>query len=184
VTDNRSTKIMTAIFRDRDAAERAYGALTDRGYTSKDVNLLMSNETRERCFPRTERTTTELGSKASEGAGIGAVAGGGLGALLAGMAASGIAVPLLPIIALGPLAAALAGAGTGGAVGAVIGALIGAGIPEERAKLYDEGIKEGGIVLGVTPVRDEDTDYLEGEWTKAGGDQIYRPGAEPIRRDR
>ena len=101
MTDERSTKIMTAIFRDRDAAERAYGALMNRGYKSKDVNLLMSNETRERCFPRTERETTELGSKAKEGAGIGAVAGGGLGALLAGMAASGIAVPLLPIIASG-----------------------------------------------------------------------------------
>ena len=184
MTDERSTTIMTAIFRDRDAAERAYGALMNRGYKSKDVNLLMSNETRERCFPRTERATTELGSKAKEGAGIGAVAGGGLGALLAGMAASGIAVPLLPIIAIGPLAAALGGAATGGTLGAVVGALVGAGIPEERAKLYDTGIKEGGIVIGVTPLRDEDTGYLEDEWTKAGGDQIYRPDAEPIRRDR
>jgi hypothetical protein len=184
VTDERSTKIMTAIFRDRDAAERAYGALMNRGYKSKDVTLLMSNETRERCFPRTERETTELGSKAKEGAGIGAVAGGGLGALLAGMAASGIAVPLLPIIAIGPLAAALGGAATGGTLGAVVGALVGAGIPEERAKLYDTGIKEGGIVIGVTPLRDDDTGYLEDEWTKAGGNQIYRPDAEPIRRDR
>jgi hypothetical protein len=97
---------------------------------------------------------------------------------------TGFAVPLLPIIAIGPLAAALAGAGTGGAVGAVIGALVGAGIPEERAKLYDAGIKEGGIVLGVTPVREEDTEYLEDEWTKAGGAQIYRPDASPIGRDR
>src|SRR6267142_4515584 len=121
---------MTAIFRDRDAAERAFGALMNRGYKSKDVNLLMSNETRERCFPRTERATTELGSKAKEGAGVGAVAGGGLGALLAGIAASGIAVPGLPIIAMGAMAAALTGAGTGGTVGALIGALIGHGIPE------------------------------------------------------
>src|SRR5262245_66409381 len=43
----------------------------------------------------------------------GTVVGGGLGALLAGLSAAGIAVPVMPIIAMGTLAAALAGAGTG-----------------------------------------------------------------------
>ena len=56
----------------------------------------------------------------------------------------------------------------------VVGALVGAGIPEERAKLYEKGIDEGGIVLGVTPRTDEDADYFEREWTNARGEQIYR----------
>jgi hypothetical protein len=77
---------------------------------------------------------------------------------------------------MGPLAAAIAGGGTGGVVGAVIGALVGHGIPEERAKVYERGINEGGIVFGVTPRSDEDADYIERGWTNARGEQIYRPG--------
>lgn len=169
---------MTGMFRDRESAEKGYACLRSRGYTDRDVSLLMSDDTRGRWFPRDERDKTELGSKAAEGAGIGAVAGGGLGAVLAGLAAAGFAIPGLPIIAMGPLAAALAGGGTGGVVGAIIGALVGSGIPEERAKLYDQGIREGGAVFGVTPRSEEDADYIEREWRAARGEQIYRPTAE------
>jgi hypothetical protein len=174
VTDDR-TKHMTGLFRDREAAERGYACLINRGYTGNDASLLMSDETRKRYFPRDEEPKTELGTKAAKGAGLGAVAGGGLGALLAGMAAAGFAVPGLPIIAMGPLAAAFAGGATGGTLGAIVGALVGAGIPEERAQLYDKGIKEGGIVIGVIPRTDEDAEYFEREWTNAQGEQIYRP---------
>jgi len=138
---------MTGLFRDREAAERAYGCLTNHGYAGSDVSLLMTDETRQRCFPRTEESTTELGSKAAKGAGVGAVAGGG----------------------------AFAGGATGGTLGAIVGALVGAGIPEERARLYDKGIEEGGIVIGVIPRTDEDAAYFEREWSNAQGEQIYRP---------
>jgi len=168
--------MMTCMFRDREGAERGYRCLTDRGYGKNDVSLLMSDEARNRHFPKTA-ATTELGSKAAEGAGIGAAAGGGLGALLLGLAAAGFAVPGLPILAMGPLAAALTGAGAGGVVGALVGALVGFGIPEERAKFYETGIKEGGIVMGVTPRTDEDADYFEREWRNARAEQIYRPPA-------
>ena len=174
MADDRSTQMMTCMFRDRDSAERAYASCLNRGYTKDDLNLLMSEEGRDRHFPK-GAATTELGSKASEGAAVGAVAGGGLGALLIGLAAAGFAVPGLPIIAMGPLAAALTGAGTGGALGALVGALIGRGIPEDRAKLYEQGIKDGGIVFGVTPRTDEDAEYFEREWRGARGEQIYRP---------
>ena len=173
---DRSDRLMTGMFRDRESAERAYECVSSRGYTDKDVSLLMSDDTRTRCFPRDAVTKTELGTKAAEGAGIGAAAGAGLGALLIGLAATGIAIPLVPIIAMGPLAGALAGGGAGGAVGALIGALVGYGIPEERAKVYEQGIKEGGIVFGVTPRTDEDAEYIERGWTNARGEQIYRPG--------
>jgi hypothetical protein len=174
---DRSDRLMTGMFRDRESAERAYECVSSRGYTDKDVSLLMSDDTRTRCFPRDAVTKTELGTKAAEGAGIGGAAGAGIGALLVGLAAAGIAVPGLPIIAMGPLAAALAGGGTGGVVGALIGALVGYGIPEERAKLYEQGIKEGGIVFGITPRTDEDAEYIEHGWTNARGEQIYRSGA-------
>ena len=175
---DRSDRLMTGMFRDRESAERAYECVTSRGYTDKDVSLLMSDDTRTQCFPRGAVTKTELGTKAAEGAGIGAATGAGLGALLIGLAATGIAIPLVPIIAMGPLAAALAGGGAGGAVGALIGALVGYGIPEERAKVYEQGIKEGGIVFGVTPRNDDDADYIERGWTTARGEQIYRSGVD------
>ena len=176
MADERSRKMMTCMFRDREAAERGYGCLTSRGYGKDDISLLMSDEARNRHFPKTA-AKTELGSKAAEGAGIGAAAGGGLGALLLGLAAAGFAVPGLPILAMGPLAAALTGAGAGGVVGALVGALAGFGIPEERARIYETGIKEGGIVMGVTPRTDEDADYFEREWRNARAEQIYRPPA-------
>src|SRR4029450_12872439 len=108
MADERPSMI-TGLFRDRDSAERGYGTLTSRGYGKNDVSLLMSEDTRKRHFTGVGAERSELGTKAAEGAGIGAVAGGGLGALLAGLAAAGIAVPGLPIIVMGPLAAARAG---------------------------------------------------------------------------
>ena len=172
MADERPT-MMTGLFRDRDSAERAYGTLTSRGYGRDDVSLLMSDDTRKRHFDPKDRS--DLGTKAAQGAGIGAVTGGGLGALLAGLAASGIAVPGLPIIAMGAMAAALTGAGTGGALGAIIGGLVGAGIPEDRARMYDRGIREGGIVMGVNPRSPQDAEYFEREWTSCGAEQVYCP---------
>ena len=72
------------------------------------------------------------------------------------------------LIVAGPIAAALAGAGAGAVTGGAIGALVGAGIPEERVKAYESGLKEGGIVMGVKPRTPEDQDYFDREW---GGDQ-------------
>jgi len=172
---HEDARMMTGLFRDRASVERAFECVTGRGYTKHDVSLLMSPDTRDRYFQKDDPARTELGTRAAEGAGIGAVTGGGVGALLAGMAAAGIAVPGLPIIAVGPLAAALAGAGTGGGLGAIIGALIGHGIPKERAQYYDEGVRRGGIVMGVNPRTREDAEYLEREWIACGGEQLYCP---------
>jgi len=80
----------------------------------------------------------------------------------------------LGLLVAGPIAAALAGAGAGGATGGLIGALIGAGIPEERVKRYEEGIKNGGIMMGVNPKSDEDATYFEEEWKRHRGEDVYR----------
>jgi len=165
---------MTAMFRDRESAERAYDSLLTRGYDPEDVTLLMSDESRRRLFADGEET--ELGSKAAEGAGIGAAIGGGLGAVVAGLAAAGaIALPGIGLLAMGPLAAALAGGAAGALGGGIVGALIGAGISEERAQRYDRGIREGNIVIGVTPRSAEDAEHFEREWRTCRGEDIYRP---------
>ena len=171
----KSNRMLTGLFRDRESAERAYGSLQSRGYGRDDVNLLMSDETRNRYF-KDEGPDTDLGSKALEGAGAGAAIGGTVGATLAAVAAIGtsLILPGLGLVVAGPIAAALAGAGAGGATGGIIGALIGAGIPEERAKAYEGGVREGGIVMGVNPRSDEDAEYFENEWRTHRGEHIYR----------
>jgi hypothetical protein len=166
--------MLTGMFRDRESAERAYGSLSGRGYTKDDVTLLMSDEARRRHFQTGH--DTELGSKAAEGAGVGAAVGGGLGAVLAGLAAAGtIALPGIGLIAMGPIAAALTGGAVGAAGGGLLGALIGAGIPEEQAKRYETGVREGNIVMGVSPRNEEDATYFENEWRNYRGEDIYWP---------
>ena len=172
----KSNRMVTGLFRDRDSAERAYGSLSSRGYSKDDVNLLMSDETRKTHFSSDDAADTELGSKALEGAGAGAAIGGTTGAVLAAIAAIGTSVilPGLGLVVAGPLAAALAGAGAGGATGGLIGALIGSGIPEDRAREYESGVKEGGIVMGVNARSDEDAEYFENEFRTHRGENIYR----------
>jgi hypothetical protein len=166
--------MLTGMFRDRQSAEQAYGSLTSRGYTKDDVTLLMSDDARRRHFG--DRRDTELGSKAAEGAGMGAAVGGGLGAVLATLSAVGaVALPGIGLLAMGPIAAALAGGAIGAAGGGLVGALIGYGIPEEQAKRYETGIREGNIVMGVTPRSDDDAAYFENEWRNYQGEDIYRP---------
>ena len=167
--------MVTGLFRDRDSAERAYRSLPARGYSERDVNLAMSDDTRRRYFPE-GGAETELGSKAAEGAGVGGAVGATVGAIAAALAAVGtsIAIPGLGLVIAGPAAAALAGAGAGGVTGGLIGALVGWGIPEERVKHYEAGIKQGGIVMGVTPRSDEDAEYFEREWKNNQGEHVYR----------
>lgn len=175
-TSTGSSRMMTGMFRDRESAERAYNSLTSRGYTKDDINLLMSDETRNTYFKDGDMGDSELGSKALEGAGVGSAIGGTLGAIIAGIAAIGTSVllPGIGLVVAGPLAAALAGAGAGGLTGGLVGALVGSGIPEEQAVRYEEGVKNGGIVVGVNPRNDEDAEYFEREWKNYRGENIYR----------
>lgn len=170
----RESRMMTGLFRDRESAEGAYRSLSSRGYGKDDVNLLMSDETRKKYFA--DDDDSELGTKAWEGAGKGAAIGGGVGATLGAIAAVGttLALPGLGLLIAGPLAAALAGGGGGALTGGLIGALVGHGIPEEHAKQYEQGIRDGGIVMGVNPRTAEDADYFENEWRSNRAEQLYR----------
>ena len=168
--------LMTGLFPDRESAEAGYDALTGRGYTNDDVNVAMSDETRKQHFVNAG-TETELGNKAAEGAGVGGAVGGTIGAIAAAVAAVGtsLVIPGLGLVVAGPLAAAIAGAGAGAATGGIVGALIGWNIPEERVKRYEEGIKKGGILMGVRPRNDDDAEYLHRTWTSGRAQDVYRP---------
>lgn len=175
-TNNPSGTMVTGLFPDRTSAEAAYEATHGRGYTRNDVDLVMSDDTRKTHFAHDGNVETELGNKAAEGAGIGGAIGGTIGAIAAAVAAVGttLALPGLGLVIAGPLAAAAAGAGAGAAGGGLIGALIGWNIPEERVKDYEEGIKQGGILMGVRAKNPEDAAYFESEWKNNSGQHIYR----------
>lgn len=173
-TEMEKGKLKTALFSDRESAERAFDDLSSRGYDSNDINVVMSDDTRARYFDDASGRETELGNKAAKGAGIGGAVGGTAVGIAAAVAAAGasIAIPGLGLVIAGPLAAGLAGAGAGAATGGMIGALVGWGIPEERVKDYEAGLKEGGILMGVTPRSEEDAEYLEDQWKSYSAERL------------
>jgi hypothetical protein len=171
---NRDRILVTGMFRDKDSAEKAYSSLHTRGYGHNDTHLIMSEDTRNKHFADVKKT--EFGSKAMEGAGTGSAIGGTVGAIAGAVAAIGttLLIPGLGIVVAGPLAAAVAGAGAGGVTGGIIGALVGSGIPEARATLYEKGIKDGNIVVGVNAKSKDDADYIEKEWRTNNVEEFHR----------
>ncbi|HEX8845006.1 MAG TPA: quinol:electron acceptor oxidoreductase subunit ActD [Pyrinomonadaceae bacterium] len=153
---NKAT-LVTGLFKTRTAAEAAVDALMKRGYTRDEISVLMSDATRSKEF------AVETRSHAADGAGIGGAVGGTIGAVLAAIAATGasVVIPGIGLVVAGPIAAALAGLGAGAATGGLVGALIGAGIPEHRARVYDAGLRSGGILLGVEARSSDDADNLQ-----------------------
>ncbi len=168
-------RLMMALFRDADNAESAYKELINRGYQRDEISILTSKDTHDKHFT-TGGKTVETGSKAAEGTGVGAALGGTVGAIVAAIAAIGtnVLLPGLGLVVAGPLAAALAGAGAGGATGGIIGALVGAGIPEEKAKEYETGLREGGIILGFAPRNAGEAAEVEKVWREFNGELMYR----------
>lgn len=152
-----SKNFVTGFFKTRAAAEAAVDAIIKRGYTRDDISVLMSDSTKSKEF------AMQAKSHAADGLGIGGAIGGTVGAVLAAIVAVGtsIAVPGLGLVVAGPIAAALAGAGAGGATGGLIGMLVGTGIPEHRARVFDTGVRGGGILLGVEAKTDEEVEKLE-----------------------
>ena len=95
------------------------------------------------------------GNKADDGAKMGALSGGALGTLTGLLVGLGVlAIPGVgPILMAGAVATSLATTVTGGAIGAaagsLVGALIGLGIPEERAKVYNDRVSAGEYLVMV-----------------------------------
>ncbi len=84
---------------------------------------------------------------AGAGASAGTLIGGGLG-LLTGLGL--LAIPGVgPVVAAGWLVATITGAGIGAAGGGLLGSLVGAGVPEDQAHAYTEGVRRGGTLVTV-----------------------------------
>lgn len=156
---------VSRVFRSREEADNAYSDLHSRGYSKDDINVMMSDDTRNRYFTENDHDS-ELGDKVAENAATGSLIGGGIGAVVGAVAAIGsnVLLPGLGLVIAGPLAAGLAGAGAGAATGGLVGALTGAGVPEDEAKRYENEIKDGGIYMGYKPRNEDDARYSYDKW--------------------
>ena len=165
------------IYRDRVGVENAVDALRAADFRNTDISVLFPENEGTKDFAVEKQTKAPEGT--TTGATSGAVIGGGLG-WLAGIGA--LAIPGLgPLIAAGPIVAALAGAGAGGVVGGITGALVGMGIPEFEAKRY-AGIVEkgGGILLSVHCATSDEIDRAKHALKATGGEDISSTGESSV----
>ncbi len=168
-------KMVTAVFRNREDAESAFDALIASGYADSEVDVMMSEKTRSTYYPKDEEAPQhQAGSKFSEGMAVGGAVGTAVGAALGAVAAIGttLALPGLGIIIAGPIAAALAGAGAGAFTGGMVGALVGLGISEENAESYQEALRSGGVVVGVRPHSNDDSNRIQKLFKDLRGENI------------
>lgn len=156
------------IYPDREAVEEGVGHLRAAGFRSTDISVLVPENTGTKDFGHEKNT------KAPEGATSGMVAGGITGGVLGWLTGVGmLAIPGIgPLIAAGPIVAALAGAGAVGTLGGIIGALAGLGIPEYEAKRYEGRIREGGVLLSVH--------CDNAEWVKRAKELLHTTGAQEV----
>jgi len=156
-----------------DNIQTAYAVANDlisAGYSRHDISVIASDAKNE-YSPYVDTTTVDTGDDVAKGAGIGAAIGG-LGGLLVGLGA--LAIPGVgPVIAAGPLLAALTGAGVGAVTGGIVGALVDLGIPDEDAHIYSEGLRRGHVLV-IAQVPDANANAV----TRA----MERPGLVDIRR--
>lgn len=169
-------KVVIGVFSQRSRAENAISQLEYRGYDPKDISIMMKDTLEAGDIARQTGAETVVGNTLG-GAATGAVLGG-----LAGLAASFVIPGLGAFFIGGPLAAALgltgaaATAASGAATGAVAGGILGAltsvfGLSTEEARIYEDRINEGGILLAV-PARIGEEQEVEGILTELGADNI------------
>jgi hypothetical protein len=170
-TDTSPMPMVTSSFKDRDSAEHAFAELQSRGYTDDEIHVVMSDDTRKRLFTPAEVKDSKMieqehGHQTLAGAGVGGAVGGAVGATILALITAGAAltIPGIGLVIVGPLAGALAGGATGAAAGGLIGTLVGAGIPDDRARIYEKDLRDGSILLGVTPHHEIDGQWLATTW--------------------
>ncbi|NJR75566.1 MAG: histidine kinase, partial [Scytonema sp. CRU_2_7] len=140
------------VFSNRRDAEDALYELRESGFPIDRVSVIKRDADRNDDIAGAE-VRENVGNKSDEGATVGAVSGGVLGGLTGLLVGLGtLAIPGIgPIMLAGATATALAttvaGAGIGAAAGGLLGALIGLGIPEERARVYNERVKRGDYLI-------------------------------------
>jgi hypothetical protein len=176
-----TTKTVIGVFRNRRDAECAFDAALARGFEATKINLVMSDETRTRSFPADRPADTELADKAAEGAPdesggglLGGPVGGTVGTIAPVVAAVGVAtlLPGLGLVLAGPIAAAVTAAGAVAVAGGLMGAVANWGIPKDRIEEFEAAIRDGDILIGVTPRTTEEATEIERLWQSCGATRV------------
>jgi hypothetical protein len=171
--ESKNTAVF-GIYATPTTAENGVDHLLALGFTNSAISVLMPDDETTRAFAHQKNTKAPEGTAA--GVATGGIVGGTLG-LLAGIGA--LAIPGVgPLIAAGPIVAALAGVGAGGALGGVVGALVGMGIPEYEAKRYEGAVKGGGTLLSVHCDTSEQIDTAKQALRDTGAKDISSSGEE------
>ena len=149
------SKTVTGLFDHYDDALTASNHLESLGVPRASISVVANNS--DDWYGRDDRRpdTADTADDAATGVGVGAVLGGA-GGLLAGLGL--LAIPGIgPVVAAGWLAStaagAVAGAVAGGAAGGLIGSLTSAGVSENDANVYAEGVRRGGPTNGTFDAR-------------------------------
>jgi len=162
------SKAVFGILPTEASAIQAANAVKAAGFPADDISALFPDKSGTKDFAHEQNTKAPEG--AATGAGVGGLVGGGLG-WAAGIGA--LAIPGIgPLIAAGPIMAALSGAAAGAMVGGLTGTLIGLGIPELEAKRYEGKVKDGNILLSVHAESSEEIDRAKEIFERAGADDI------------
>ncbi|MCX7779331.1 MAG: hypothetical protein N2491_00290 [Negativicutes bacterium] len=135
-TGGQNQTTVVAVFDSYNGAEQAVNELRRQGFTQEEINIISKKNNEKGGGQRYEDDITD-----------GALTGGtlgGIGGLLVG--AGALAIPGVgPIVAAGPIAAALSGAVAGG----IAGGLIDWGIPAEAGRRYEAKLAQGSILAIV-----------------------------------
>ncbi|MEH2404698.1 histidine kinase [Nostoc sp.] len=152
------------VFSNRRDVEHALHDLKNTGFDMDRVSVITQDGDKDDIAGA--EVSDRVGDKSDEGAKVGAVTGtalGGLTGLLVGLgtlAIPGVGPIMLAGAAATTLATTLTGAGIGAIAGSLLGALVGLGIPEERAKVYDERVRRGHYLVIIDGT---DTEILRAE---------------------
>lgn len=150
--------------------------LKTAAFSNNDISVLMADKAGTRDFAMEHNTKAPEG--AATGVGAGAVVGGALG-WLAGIGA--LAIPGLgPLIAAGPIMAALSGAAVVGTLGGVTGALIGMGLPEFEAKQFEGKVKAGSCLISVHSKDSNETKRAKEIFERNGAKDITSTGEAAV----
>jgi uncharacterized membrane protein len=171
-------------------AEQALHELKNSGFPMERVSVIAKDANHTRDLAGTE-VKEKVGNKADEGAKVGALSGGALGGLtglligLGSLAIPGVGPIMLAGATATALATTLAGAGIGAAAGGLIGALIGLGIPEERARVYNERVQRGDylIIIDGTEAEIERARAILHRWGIEEFEVYDAPGSQQVASD-
>ena len=142
-SDSETTgRTVIGLFAERASAEAAIRDLKDSGFKDDQIGVAHQDGDEQRDL------LDSTGATAAEGAATGALSGGVVGGLI-GLLGSLLIPGVGPVVVGGVLASTLTGAGVGAATGGIIGALAGLGVPEEDARHFDHGLREGRILVTV-----------------------------------